>query len=77
MFVHHIAPFISLIHFVSAADTTAKLLYEQLMCGLVELVASNAIVKFYFSVVFQWLSYRRHYLSSCRLHIYCMDGEKM
>ncbi len=37
---------------VHLTDTTAKLLYEQLMCGLVELVASNAIVKFYFSVVF-------------------------
>ncbi len=39
------APFVSLIHFVSAADTTVELLYEQLMCGLVVLVASNAIVK--------------------------------
>ncbi len=38
-------PFVSLIYFVSAADTTAELLYEQLICGLVELVASNAIVK--------------------------------
>ncbi len=37
--------FVSLIHFVSAADTTAELLYEQLICGLVVLVASNAIVK--------------------------------
>ncbi len=52
---HRIAlAFVSLIHFVSAADTTAELLYEQHMCGLVVLVASNAIVKqFYFSVVFQ------------------------